>query len=78
MGMIERVAHVLVIVASALIVTGVLTAAFRAWFATVTLFAVGFVCIVASCCLMSVACLSGGDYDGPGEGHGEDDEGERG
>ena len=66
MGMIERVAHVLVIVASALIVTGVLTAAFRAWFATVTLLVVGFVCIVVSCCLMSVACLSATD-DPPDE-----------
>ena len=68
MRLSERIAHVLVIAASVLviaasvlIVTGVLAAAFRAWFMTFILFVVGFVCIVASCGLMGVLCLMGTD-----------------
>lgn len=63
MRLIVRIAHVLVIAASVLIMTGVLAAAFRAWFMTFSLFVVGFVCIVVSCCLMSAVCLM--DTDDP-------------
>lgn len=78
MSLSERIAHVLVIASSVLIVTGVLAAAFRAWFMTFSLFLMGFLCIVASCCLMSVSCLREGRDEGPGEGNGEEGAGERG